>query len=389
MLSFAFSIATPIQFGMGSSRQAGEVVKGLLQSERTPRGSRVLVISDPGIANMPWRAEILRSLDICELQYEEFERVRPNPREQDVQSAASRLSAGDFGAVVAVGGGSTMDTAKVAALIAAHGGSVADYAGWAKVPGPAVPLVAIPTTAGSGSEVTSWAVISEADSHRKLAIGDPNLAPRQALVDPELTTSLPQALTAATGMDVLVHAIEAFVGAVSNPPSNVFALEAIRLVGANLVEAATHGDDLQARQAMMMASTLGGVVINNADVAGVHCLSEAVGGFYDAPHGLLNAIFLPYVMAFWESACADKFARIAESLGGRAEPREALPRVKAIAKALDIPPLPRLGIRSADLPKLAELAEANVSNASNPVPMRAAEYLMILEQALKEYAPAS
>jgi alcohol dehydrogenase len=389
MLSFAFSIATPIQFGMGSSRQAGEVVKGLLQSERTPRGSRVLVISDPGIANMPWRAEILRSLDICELQYEEFERVRPNPREQDVQSAASRLNAGDFGAVVAVGGGSTMDTAKVAALIAAHGGSVADYAGWAKVPGPAVPLVAIPTTAGSGSEVTSWAVISEADSHRKLAIGDPNLAPRQALVDPELTTSLPQALTAATGMDVLVHAIEAFVGAVSNPPSNVFALEAIRLVGANLVEAATHGDDLQARQAMMMASTLGGVVINNADVAGVHCLSEAVGGFYDAPHGLLNAIFLPYVMAFWESACADKFARIAESLGGRAEPREALPRVKAIAKALDIPPLPRLGIRSADLPKLAELAEANVSNASNPVPMRAAEYLMILEQALKEYVPAS
>ncbi len=387
MASFNFSVPTQIQFGPGISRQAGAVSKSLMVQARKGSTTNVLVIMDPGIKGFAWTGEILGSLQDSGLQHQQFGDVKPNPREEDVYKAASLLAAGTFGAVLAIGGGSTIDTAKAAALIATHGGKVDDYAGWAKVPGPVLPLVAIPTTAGSGSEATCWAVITETLSHAKLAIGDPNLAPKVALVDPALTVSLPASITAATGMDVLAHAIEAYVGCLSNPAGDALALQAIRLVASNLLRASTNGEDLAAREAMMMASTLGGIAINNADVAGVHCLSEAIGGMYDAPHGLLNAMLLPYLMAFWQGACYERFVDIAEAFGAAPRPDEAVARVTELSQALKIPSLSGVGVKHSDLPKLAALAESNVSNSSNPVPMGAPEYLSILERALEGQPP--
>jgi alcohol dehydrogenase len=207
------------------------------------------------------------------------------------------------------------------------------------------------------------------------------------MVDPDLTISLPAGLTAATGMDVLTHSIEAYISPLSGPVNDLLALEAIRLVAANLLKAFINGGDLAAREAMMLASTLGGVVINNADVAGVHCLSEGMGGLYDAPHGLLNAILLPYFMTVWQSGCSERFARIAEAFGANPRPEEAVIQVMALNHSLKFPGLAEVGVKQPDLSNLAALAESNVSNPSNPIPMTALDYLNILERAMAGLSP--
>lgn len=382
MSSFVFSIPTQIQFGAEISRQAGTVTKDLIASRKEGTKTGALVIIDPGIKGIGWLNEILVCIQENGLQYQTFDEVKPNPRDEDVYRAAAVITKNNLGAVIAVGGGSTIDTAKAAALLATHGGKVGDYAGWAKVPGAILPLVVIPTTAGSGSEATNWAVISESPSHAKVAIGDLNLAPKVALVDPTLTITLPANLTAATGMDVLTHAIEAYLCALSSPMNDLLALEAIRLVAANLRQVVTKGDDLKGREAMMLASTLGGIVINNADVAGVHCLSESIGGLYDAPHGLLNAILLPYFMMHWGKGCAERFAHIAEAFGAGSNPDEAVNQVIGLTQSLKFPSLAEVGVKQQDVPQLAATAAANVSNSSNPIPMNASDYQLILEQAL-------
>jgi alcohol dehydrogenase len=382
MPSFVFSIPTQIHFGPDISRQAGTVTKSLTASHEDATKTGALVIIDPGIKEAVWVKEILASLQESGVQYLTFDEVKPNPRDEDVHRAASVLKEKNIGAVVAIGGGSTIDTAKTAALLATHGGKVGDYAGWAKVPGPVLPLVVIPTTAGSGSEATCWAVITDSHSHNKLAIGDRHLAPSVALVDPALTLSLPANLTAATGMDVLTHAIEAYLSALSSPVNDLLALEAIRLVAANLRQVVTQGNDLEAREAMMLASTLGGIVINNADVAGVHCLSESMGSLYDAPHGLLNAILLPYFMVFWQKGCGERYAHIAEAFGVAPGPDEAVAQVIALNQWLKFPSLADIGVKRQDLQQLAAIAASNVSNSSNPIPMAASDYLGILEQAM-------
>ncbi len=389
MMNFAFSIPTNIQFGTGASRQAGSQAKRLADARKTGAPSKALVIIDPGIKAAPWLQDILFSIGEAGLHFHPFEAVKPNPRDEDVYAAAALLQKEDCAVVIAIGGGSTIDTAKGAALLAAYGGKVSDYAGWEKVPGPVLPLIAIPTTAGSGSEATSWAVITDSGSHAKLAIGDRYLAPSLALVDPALTLSLPAGLTAATGMDALTHAIEAYVSALSSPVNDLLALESIRLVAAHLRAAVANGQDLQAREGMLLASTLGGIAINNADVAGVHCLSEGMGSLYDAPHGLLNAILLPYFMAYWESGCGERFAEIARAFGATPRPEEAVAQVAALIQSLRLPSLVDIGVKRTDLPGLAALAESNVSNSSNPLPMTAAAYLSILELAMTEKLPAT
>lgn len=379
---FIFSIPTQIQFGSGISRQVGSITRNLITARTDPSQAGVLVVLDPGIKAAGWLQEILASLQENGLQTRIFDKVRPNPRDEDVRHAATLLLQANCAAVIAIGGGSTLDTAKVAALLATFGGQPSDYAGWAKVPGPTLPLVAIPTTAGSGSEATCWAVITDSLSHNKIAIGDRNLSPAVALVDPNLTISLPASLTAATGMDALTHAIEAYVCALSSPVNDVLALKAIRLVASNLRRVITRGDDLEARQGMMLASTLGGIAINNADVAGVHCLSEGMGSLYDAPHGLLNAVLLPHFMAFWQESCQERFVCIAESFGAQPSAGEAVSQVTSLTRWLKFPNLAEIGVKADDLPRLAALAAANVSNPSNPIPMKESDYLGILEIAM-------
>ena len=382
-MDFNFSVSTQIQFGSGKSRQAGLITRSLIFSRTSSPSVKALVIIDPGIREMSWLKDILNGLVENDLQFHMFEQVKPNPREEDVNSAASLVKEMNCGALIAIGGGSAMDTAKGAALLATYGGKASDYAGWAKVPGAILPVVAIPTTAGSGSEATCWAVISDSDSHTKMAIGDPRLAPVVALVDPLVTISLPAGITATTGMDALTHSIEAYLCILASPVNDLLALESIRLVAANLNRAVSTGTDQAVREGMMLAALLGGIAINNADVAGVHCLTEGMGGRYDAPHGLLNAILLPYFMSFWQSGCSERFTHIAEAFGVEPTPGEAVTRVMQLTHSLNFPSLKDIGVKTSDLPMLAVLAEANVSNPSNPVPMKASDYMAILERAMR------
>jgi alcohol dehydrogenase len=385
MIQFTFSIPTLIRFGAGVSMEAGATASSLISATGGEHG--VLVVLDPGVEGLPWVTGILDSLESAGLSPMVFHQVQPNPRDVDVYAAAETIRSAKAGAVVGIGGGSTIDTAKGAALIATCGGRIGDYAGWGRLPGSILPVIAVPTTAGSGSVVTSWAVITDTSAgqaaHTKLALGDRNLSPAAALVDPELTLSLPASLTAATGMDALTHAIEAYLCALSSPLNDVIALEAIRLAANYLSRAAENGRDREARQAMLLASLHGGIAINNADVAGVHCLSEGLGSLYDAPHGLLNAILLPYMMDFWLESCSERFIRIAEAFGGSPQPQEAVDQVVRLAQKLALPSLAEIGVKAADLPAVAALAEANVSNSSNPRPMSAADYLSILHQAMQ------
>ena len=381
-MDFKFSISTQIQFGAGKSRQAGQITRNLISARTTSSSAKALVIIDPGIRETSWLKDILDGLAENDLQFHLFEKVKPNPRDEDVLAAASLVKESNSGVLIAIGGGSALDTAKGASLLATFGGKVSDYAGWSKVPGAILPVVAIPTTAGSGSEATCWAVITDSGTHTKMAIGDPNLAPVVALVDPLVTISLPAGITAATGMDALTHSIEAYLCTLANPVNDLLALESIRLVAANLNRAVSAGKVQAAREGMLLASLLGGIAINNADVAGVHCLTEGMGGRYDAPHGLLNAILLPYFMSFWQSACSERFIRIAEAFGAEPKPEEAVTRVMQLTRSMNFPSLMDIGVKSADLPILAALAEANVSNPSNPVPMKASDYQAILERAM-------
>jgi alcohol dehydrogenase len=382
-MTYTFSIPTQVIFGAGAAKEAGSHLQNLIPARQKAGKSGVLVIVDPGVSQAAWLADILSSLKENKIDYKLFNQVRPNPRDADVAVAARMVVAEGLIAIIAIGGGSTMDTAKGASLLATHGGTLQDYAGWGKVPGEVLPVAAIPTTAGSGSEATSWAVITDSASHAKMAIGDRHLTPASALVDPLLTLSLPARLTAATGMDVLTHAIEAYLCSLSNPINDLLALEAIRLVATHLPAAVEHGNDLSAREGMMLASTLGGIAINNADVAGVHCLSESMGSLYDAPHGLMNAILLSYFMRFWQSGNPERMAAIALAFNAEPDPGEAVRQVIRLSRQLGFTSLVELGIDPEDLPKLAKLAEANVSNSSNPVPMDADAYLVILNQAMK------
>jgi alcohol dehydrogenase len=384
---FIFSIPTHIRFGSGVTKQIGSVLSNLINSRGVASKTGGLVVLDSGVKDAPWLMEIFASIREAGLHYTVFDRIKPNPRDEDVVQAASLLKETKLGVVIAIGGGSAIDTAKAAAVLATYGGKVSDYAGWAKVPGPILPLVVIPTTAGSGSEATCWAVITDTRTHNKLAIGDLHLAPSVALIDPLLTVSLPAKLTAATGMDVLTHSIEAYLSVLSSPVNDLLALESIRLVASNLRRVVAKGDDLDGREGMMLASCLGGIAINNADVAGVHCLSEAMGSLYDAPHGLLNAILLPYFMVHWQKGSEEKFIHIAAAFGVAPISGEAVNQVIALNQNLNFPTLVDIGVKQQDLSKLAETAASNVSNSSNPIPMGAADYLGILNEAMAGQIP--
>ncbi len=370
-------------FGPRVSTQVGLEGRRLIQGTK----AKALVMTDPGVQEAGLLNGVLNSLAEAGLKYSIFADVEPNPRDTTVHAAAERFHDENAGLMVAVGGGSVIDTAKGAAIVVTHGGPITAYTGWEKVPGPITPLVAIPTTAGTGSEVTFWAVITDSATHTKLAIGDPHLAPTVALVDPLLTRRLPPDLTLATGLDALTHAIEAYTCRLANPISDALALQAIRLIAPNLPQAVANGEDLTSREGMLLAASLAGIAFNNADVAAVHCLSEALGSLYDAPHGLLNAILLAYVMVYQRPTCEERYADVAQALGAEPRAEAAIGRVIEVTRAFQLPGLADLGVRSEDLPRIAKMAAANVSNPSNLRPMTQADYLQILEQALAGLPP--
>ena len=356
MPPFAFQGAKKIFFG-------DEAVNQIADHVRAMGGSKVLLVLDQGLKGAGVAQKVIAPLETHDISYVTYDRVtsEPEPVLADEGAAIARGQACDL--VVGVGGGSSLDVAKATAMLAKNDGKAEDYIGLETVSTPGLPTIMVPTTAGTGSEVTFTAVFTMRDKKKKGGINSRFLYPDLALLDPLLTVSLPPHITASTGMDALTHAIEAFTSLQSNPMSDLVAREAIARVGANLKRAFDKGKDLDARREMLLASLFGGLALASAGVTACHALAYPLGAFFDIPHGLANAVLLPYIMGFNAESAEGKFAQIALLLGaGGSEDAQALPQagvdlVKRLSKDIGIPErLRELDVPESDIESMAEMA---------------------------------
>lgn len=349
--------------------------------------TRALLVVDPGLAATPWPEEARRMLTQTTITVEIFDDVAPNPRTTTALAAAEKIREHELDGVVGLGGGSALDVAKAAAMLATNDGQPEHFEGKGRYSNAPLPFVAVPTTCGTGSEVTWVSVLTHAATSTKISLKGESMFPRFALVDAELIRTLPSSLIAWTGLDAMTHAVEATTCRVANPVSDALAEKAIALLLRYLPRAVAdiEGDD-DARISVMRASTLAGLAFGNADVAGVHCLSEAAGGLNDVPHGLANAILLAPTMRYHQEHIAERLARIERLLDPPnaeapiAERAESfLSRLEGLTKTLEIPAWSSFGIPPEKHERLAELAAKNGSNRSNPQPMAKQDYLAVLE----------
>lgn len=365
--SATWSYPTTIRFG------AGRVVE-LAQACEAAGIRRPLLVTDRGLADLPITAAALEVLEAAGLGRAVFTGVDPNPDESNLAEGLAAFRDGDHDGVVAFGGGSGIDTGKVIAFMSGQTRPVFDFediGDWwtrADVAGIA-PIVAVPTTAGTGSEVGRAGLITDPSTHRKMIIFHPRMLPAQVVCDPELTVGMPRAITAGTGMDALSHVLEAYCSTHFHPMSQGIALEGMRLVLENLPRAYADGSDLEARSQMMAAATMGAVAFQKG-LGAVHAISHTVGALHGTHHGTTNAVIMPACLAFNRPGVEERIARAAAYLGISGGFDGFLARLVSLRDELGIPAdLTGLGVPADDLDRLTELALADPSVGGNPVTM--------------------
>jgi len=379
MKEFSFEMPTEIEFGVKKI----EIIPEKLEELNI---EKLLIVTDEGIR----KAGILDKIetDLKEIDYEIYDGVEPNPKDFHVEEGADFAREFDPDGIMALGGGSPIDCAKgIGAMLSGKQEDIDQYYGKETVEEEILPFIAVPTTAGTGSEVTFSSVITESDSNSKKSIRSPILAPDLSILDPELTMSLPESLTAYSGMDAFTHAIEAYTAKTSTALTNVFALSSMELILKNIESVVKEPKDIDSRSAMLLGSTTAGISFNHSDVASVHCMAESLGGKYDAPHGLCNSIILPYVMEYNMEYCPKKYARLAELMGYRFETNEegamkAVEGIKDLTEKLEIPSIDEVGLKENDIEELAEMSVKNLSNESNPRGMKKEDYVKLFKKML-------
>jgi alcohol dehydrogenase class IV len=357
--------------GPGSSRRLAEAIAGFGHR-------RVFVVADPVLAKLGRVDPFLEALDAGGCRHAVFDEVTPDAPIPIVERGIEAFRDAHCDAIVAFGGGSAMDAAKVIGLAAANRRDPRTLVGYFRALSGPAPIYAIPTTAGTGSEVTVAAVISDPEAGRKLVIADTRIVPQIAALDPELMTGLPRPVTAATGMDALTHAIEAYISGWRTDESDRLAETAVRAIFANLPLACSDGGDLAARERMALAATWAGMAFTRANVGNVHAIAHQLGGRYHTPHGLANAIVLPHVLRFCASEAAPRLAALGRAVGlGKVREAETviakrfIAAVESLAREIGIPE--RLdALREADIPALAEAA-CWEADTNYPVPRRMSE----------------
>jgi choline dehydrogenase len=359
----AVEMPTRLVHGAGALSQLGETVAAL-------GVTRPLLVTDPGVSAAGLTERALERLDSPVV----FAEVRPNPDIALVDRGAAVYAESGCDGLVALGGGSSIDTAKSIGVVARHGGSIRDYQ-WGQDPiGQRIPpLVAVPTTAGTGSEVTLWAVITDHDRQIKFNVGGtPLIGPHVALIDPELMLGLPPAVTAATGMDALSHAIECYTCDYNQPFTDAVALLGIELGGRWLRAAVSDGSSLEARTHMANAATLGGMAYGTESAGAAHAMSQSAGGVHDCPHGALTARVLGPVCEYSAPASPDRYARVAAGLGvdtGGMDVLEAalagVEEVYRLTEDVGIPTLEALGFSEDEIPLLARIAFEDPQTVGN------------------------
>ncbi|MEK6534487.1 MAG: iron-containing alcohol dehydrogenase [Thermodesulfobacteriota bacterium] len=382
MKTFSFTGAKKIVFGNGS-------FAGLAEHLTELKVSRPLVVLDGNLAGTGFGERLSGLLDKAKIGFVLYDKAAPEPPIELADEGAKLAIRKKCDGVVGIGGGSAMDLAKAIAVLAANNGQAEDYLGLNKVPGPGLPKIMVPTTAGTGSEVTFTAVFIRKKLKKKEGMNSPYLYPDLALLDPELTLTLPPHPTAATGIDALCHAIESYTSINASPMSELLSLEAIRLISDNLRTAVHDGTNLEAREAMLLGSLYAGLGLANAGVTAVHSLSYPLGGKYGISHGLANTIMLPRVMAFNLPGAQEKFVDIAEIMGEIVDDlplREAaylaVEAVEALIEDCGIfTTLEELEIPEADFPELAKVAMTVARPlANNPCKMTPEEMVEIYQE---------
>jgi alcohol dehydrogenase len=351
---------------------------------------KALIVTDAGLAKAGVAAKVAGLLAQQDIDSTLFDGAKPNPTVSNVEKGLELLARSDCDFIISLGGGSPHDCAKGIALCAANGGHISDYEGVDQSAKPQMPLIAINTTAGTASEMTRFCIITDEVRHVKMAIVDRNVTPLLSVNDPSLMAAMPKGLTAATGMDALTHAVEAYVSTAATPITDACALKAIELISANLRTAVAQGDNMTARENMAYAQFLAGMAFNNASLGYVHAMAHQLGGFYDLPHGVCNAILLPHVSSFNASVCPARFKDIAHAMGVETQHLDAekgaaaaIAAIRKLSTDVGIPSgLVELGVKADDIPTLAANAMKDACGFTNPRPANQDEIEQIFHTAM-------
>lgn len=335
---------------------------------------KALVVTDQFLLKSGIAGKVLAVLDEAGIEYVIYDEVKPNPTCTNVHNGVDFLKANDCDYLISIGGGSPQDTAKAIGIIATNGGHIKEYEGVHKSKHKSLPIVAVNTTAGTSAEVTINYVITDEERKVKMVMVDKNSLATISVNDPELMVDKPAALTAATGMDALTHAIEALVTPGAYPVTDATALAAVEIIFANLARAVKNGHDIEAREQMVYAIFLGGLAFNNAGLGYVHAMAHQLGGVYDLPHGVCNAMLLPFVEEENAKYVPEKFRAIAKAIGMNVENQSdkqcadfVIESIKALSKEVGIPSkLSDLGVDEVDLDLLAENSMKDVCAPGNP-----------------------
>lgn len=376
-------VAPEFVFGAGAIDLVGQYAENF-------GADKVMVVTDPGVMAAGWAGRVVAQLEQCGIETIVFSEVTPNPKADEVMNGADRYRSEGCDLIVAVGGGSPMDCAKGIGIVSTNGCHILEFEGIDNVTVPGPPLICIPTTAGTSADVSQFAIINNARERVKIAIISKAVVPDVALIDPATTVTMDAHLTACTGLDALVHAIEAFVSSAHSPIFDVHALEAIRLIRPHLLGAIASPEDIHLRSTLMRASLEAGLAFSNASLGAVHAMAHSLGGYLGLPHGECNAILLEHVMAFNFETARDRFEKIGDALG--LDLRGMNSREKERAILHDISELKGqagvssgLGARGMGLGDVSVLAKKAIQDpclVTNPRPANLRDIEVIYEHAL-------
>ena len=365
-MTTTFSIPPTIITGAGSSKEVGEQAKRL-------GASKVLIVTDPGIIELGYVDQIVRNLINSNITASIFSDVTPDPTLQNVKDGLKQYFSEYADLIVSIGGGSAIDCGKGIAMKLGNDGELSEYMGVDKIPNPGVPLIAIPTTAGTGSEVTKVTVITDTERNVKMMLSSPCLLASVAIVDPLLSLTTPSHLTAAVGVDALTHAIEAYISKRAQPLTDTLALNAIELISGSLRQAWADGENIDARTDMMLGASIAGMAFSNSSVALVHGMSRPIGAYFHIHHGLSNAVLLLDVMEFSISGAPKRYADIAKAMGEKInglspmkQADAAITAVERLVNDIQMPRLGEIGIDKTDFDEVVEQMAADAIASGSP-----------------------
>ncbi|MDR0881881.1 MAG: iron-containing alcohol dehydrogenase [Candidatus Adiutrix sp.] len=369
--------------GSGAVKQVGDKLKSL-------GAKKPLLVTDKGITAIGVTDQVVGYIKAAGLDVVVYDETVPNPTDKNVVDGLAVFQKSGTDSIVSLGGGSSHDCAKGIGILVGNGGNIRDYAGIDQLSKPMPPFVAINTTAGTASEMTRFAVITNTEIHVKMVMADWRVTPNFSINDPDLMIGMPPALTAATGMDALTHAVEAYVSIAANPITDACALMSIDLIAKYLRKAVARGTDIEAREQMAYAQFLAGMAFNSVGLGYVHAMAHQPGSFLNLPHGVCNAILLPHVCTFNLNAAIERFATIAEHLGVKTcclSARDAaiagIEAIKTLSADVAIPAnLTVLGVKESDLQIMAENAQKDVCALTNPRTAKLEEIIGIYKNAL-------